>query len=60
MDYKKVWPSSASSAVKKIFMLHIHDAQLLRTLSSQKSLGLLINFNVVHLKDGIKRIANGL
>jgi PD-(D/E)XK nuclease superfamily len=24
-----------------------------------KSLGLLINFNVVHLKDGIKRFVNG-
>lgn len=27
---------------------------------SGKTLGLLINFNVVHLKDGIKRMANGL
>jgi hypothetical protein len=29
-------------------------------LLNGKTLGLLINFNVVHLKDGIKRIANGL
>lgn len=41
--------------------LPIHEAQLLSYLKlSKKSLGLLINFNVVHLKDGIKRIANGL
>jgi hypothetical protein len=29
-------------------------------LLNGKTLGLLINFNVVHLKDGIKRMANGL
>ncbi len=46
-------------AVEKI--LPIHEAQLLSYLKlSKKSLGLLINFNVVHLKEGIKRIANGL
>ena len=34
----------------------IHEAQLLSYLKlSDKSLGLIINFNVVHLKDGIKR-----
>jgi len=27
---------------------------------SGRKLGLLINFNVEHLKNGIKRIANGL
>jgi GxxExxY protein len=38
----------------------IHQAQLLSYLKlSGKSLGLLINFNVVHLKDGIKRFVNG-
>lgn len=38
----------------------IHNAQLItyRKLSG-KSLGLLINFNVVHLRDGIKRFVNG-
>ncbi len=39
----------------------IHQAQLLSYLKlSGKKLGLLINFNVIHLKDGIKRLANGL
>ncbi len=34
----------------------IHEAQLMSYMKlSEKCLGLLINFNVVHLKDGIKR-----
>lgn len=34
----------------------IHEAQLMSYMKlSGKSLGLLINFNVVHLKDGIRR-----
>jgi GxxExxY protein len=38
----------------------VHQAQLLSYLKlSGKSLGLLINFNVVHLKDGIRRFLNG-
>jgi GxxExxY protein len=38
----------------------IHQAQILSYLKlSGKSLGLLINFNVVHVKDGIKRFVNG-
>lgn len=38
----------------------VHEAQLLSHLKlSGKSLGLLINFNVAHLKDGIKRMVNG-
>ena len=38
----------------------IHQAQLLAYLKlSGKRLGLLINFNVLHLKDGIKRMING-
>ena len=38
----------------------IHEAQLLSYLKlSGKSLGLLINFNVTHLKDGIKRLVCG-
>jgi GxxExxY protein len=39
----------------------IHEAQLLSYLKlSGKRLGLLINFHVLRLKDGYKRIANGL
>ena len=38
----------------------VHLAQLISYLKlSGRSLGLLINFNVVHLKDGIKRFVNG-
>src|SRR5438034_11183474 len=38
----------------------VHQAQILSYLKlSVKSLGLLINFNVVHLKDGIRRFVNG-
>jgi GxxExxY protein len=37
----------------------VHQAQVLSYLRlSGKSLGLLINFNVVHLKDGIRRFVN--
>lgn len=46
-------------AVDKI--VSIHEAQLLSYLKlSGKRLGLLINFNVLYLKDGIKRMANNL
>ena len=39
----------------------LNEAQLLSYLKlSGRKLGLLINFNVEHLKNGIKRIANGL
>lgn len=42
-------------------LANIHQAQLLTYLKlSDKRLGLLINFNVVHLKDGIKRMVNNL
>jgi GxxExxY protein len=38
----------------------IHHAQIISYLKlSGRSLGLLINFNVAHLKDGIKRFVNG-
>jgi len=44
-------------AVAKI--LPVHEAQLLSYLRlSKKPVGLLINFNEVHLRDGIRRIAN--
>jgi len=39
----------------------IHEAQLLSYLKlSNRRLGLLINFNVVHLRTGIKRMVNNL
>jgi GxxExxY protein len=39
----------------------IHQAQLLSYLKlSKKRLGLLINFHVIHLKDGIERMVNKL
>ena len=38
----------------------VHQAQVISYLKlSGKSIGLLINFNVLHLKDGIKRFVNG-
>ena len=44
-------------AVEQI--LPLHHAQLLSYLKlSNKKLGLLINFNVAHLRNGIKRIVN--
>lgn len=42
-------------AVEKLTL--VHQAQILSYLKlSNKRLGLLINFNVEHLKDGIKRV----
>jgi GxxExxY protein len=42
-------------------LLPIHEAQLLSYLRlSGCKLGLLINFNVLHLRDGIKRLVNKL
>lgn len=48
--------------LKVVRKLHpVHEAQLLSYLKlSRRKLGLLINFHVVHLRDGIKRIVNGL
>jgi GxxExxY protein len=44
-------------SVKK--MIPLYDAQLLSYLKlSGKKIGLLINFNVIRLKDGLKRLAN--
>jgi GxxExxY protein len=40
-------------------LMPIHKAQLLTYLRlANKPLGLLLNFNVVHLRDGIKRVLN--
>ena len=37
----------------------VHEAQLLSYLKlSDRRVGLLINFHVLHLKDGIKRLVN--
>ena len=46
--------------IKAVNEVHpIHHAQLLSYLKlSRKKVGLLINFNVVRLKDGIKRMVN--
>ena len=42
-------------------LLPIHGAQVLSYLRlSGNKLGYLLNFNVVHMKDGIKRIVNNL
>lgn len=48
--------------VKSVDELHpIHTAQLLTYLKlTGNRLGLLINFNVILLKDGIRRVANGM
>jgi GxxExxY protein len=47
--------------IKCIDGIHpVHEAQLLSYLRlSGKSVGLLINFHVAHLKDGIKRMVDG-
>lgn len=42
-------------------ILDIHSAQLLSYLRlTGKKLGLIINFNCLQLKEGIKRVANGI
>jgi GxxExxY protein len=42
-------------------ILPVHKAQLLSYLRlSGKRLGLLINFNTIHLRDGIARVVNNL
>lgn len=44
-----------------IKLLPVHEAQLLSYLKlSGRRAGLLINFHVPHLKDGLKRMVNGL
>src|SRR5687767_11440135 len=46
--------------LKSVERVHpIHEAQLLSYLKlSKRRVGLLINFNVVHLKDGLTRLVN--
>jgi len=44
-----------------VSLTDIHVAQILTYLKLSKcKLGLLINFNVLHLKDGIRRVVNNL
>ena len=47
--------------VKCVEAIHpVHEAQLLSSLRlSGKNVGLLINFHIAHLKDGIKRMVDG-
>lgn len=47
--------------VKSVESIHpIHEAQLLSYMRLSKiPIGLLINFNVLHLRDGIKRMVDG-
>jgi GxxExxY protein len=47
--------------VKAVDAIHpIHEAQLLSYMRlSGIAVGLLINFNVLHLRDGIKRMVDG-
>jgi GxxExxY protein len=47
--------------IKSVEAIHpVHQAQLLTYLRlSGKGVGLLINFNVIHLRDGIKRMVVG-
>jgi GxxExxY protein len=47
--------------VKSVDAIHpIHEAQLLSYMRlSGIGFGLLINFNVLHLRDGIKRMVDG-
>ena len=48
--------------IKSVETIHpVHKKQLLTYLRlAEKSLGLLINFNVPLIKDGIERVVNGL
>ncbi|MEH1817410.1 MAG: GxxExxY protein [Nostoc sp.] len=48
--------------IKSVESFHpIHSVQLLTYLKlANCKLGLLLNFNVLHLKEGIKRVANNL
>lgn len=42
-------------------LIAIHQAQVTSYLKlSSKKLGMLINFNVLHLRDGIHRVVNAL
>jgi hypothetical protein len=51
---------TANKVIHAIVTAPVHQDQVLYDLKlSGKSIGLLINFNIVHLKDVIKRFTNG-
>jgi len=42
-------------------LVAIHQAQVISYLKlSGKKLGIIVNFNCLHLRDGIRRVVNGL
>jgi GxxExxY protein len=56
VEHKLILEIKSVEAINDIYL-----AQLLTYLRlSNCRLGLLLNFNVLHLKDGIKRVANNL
>ena len=57
MEINDITGQIVRAAVAKL--LPLHQAQLLAYLKlSQRRAGLLINFNVPHLRQGIKRMVN--
>ena len=64
MNYKATKCTKKSDELSNLIIgsaieVHLHEAQLLTYLNlSDLWLGLLINFNVPVLKDGIRRIVN--
>ncbi|HWP72830.1 MAG TPA: GxxExxY protein [Gemmatimonadaceae bacterium] len=57
MEINDITGQIVRAAVAKL--LPLHQAQLLAYLKlSQRPVGLLINFNVPHLRQGIKRMVN--
>ena len=57
MEINDITGEIVRAAVAKL--LPLHQAQLLAYLKlSQRPVGLLINFNVPHLRQGIKRMVN--
>jgi GxxExxY protein len=60
IDSILLWKNAVIVELKCVeTLLPIHKAQLLTYLRlANKPLGLLLNFNVVHLREGIKRVLN--
>ncbi len=56
--WSMIWWSLNLKSVEEISRIHV--AQVLSYMKlSKKQLGLIINFNVLRLKDGIKRLVEG-